>query len=91
VSLPPSHTPLQALVDLYFFTAANPGQDVEAMLGAASPTFKNFIVRGLHKVRACVCVSVCVCACVCVSVCACACVLQGARIFILPTHHICSS
>lgn len=41
----------QALVDLYFFTAANPGQDIETMLGAASPTFKNFIVRGLHKVR----------------------------------------
>lgn len=45
------HTRAQALIDLYFFTAANPGQDVEAMLAAASPTFKNFIVRGLHKVR----------------------------------------
>jgi hypothetical protein len=40
----------QALVDLYFFKEANPSQDIEAMLSSASMTFKNFIMRGLHKV-----------------------------------------
>ena len=44
---------LQALVDLHFFKEANPGQDVEAMLSSASVTFKNFIMRGLHKVGRC--------------------------------------
>ena len=42
--------PPQALVDLYFFKEANPGQDIEAMLSSASATFKNFIMWGLHKV-----------------------------------------
>ena len=41
---------LQALVDLYFFKEANPAQDIESMLSSASATFKNFIMRGLHKV-----------------------------------------
>ena len=42
---------LQALVDLHFFTLANPDSDVDAMLSTTSPTFKNFIMRGLHKVQ----------------------------------------
>ncbi|KAG1675584.1 hypothetical protein FOA52_014172 [Chlamydomonas sp. UWO 241] len=41
----------QALVDLYFFKEANPDTDIDAMLATASAAFKNFITRGLHKVR----------------------------------------
>lgn len=42
---------LQALIDLYFFKEANPGVDIDTMLSSASTTFKNFIMRGLYKVR----------------------------------------
>ena len=41
----------QALIDLYFFKEANPGVDIDTMLSSASATFKNFIMRGLYKVR----------------------------------------
>ncbi|GAX77872.1 hypothetical protein CEUSTIGMA_g5314.t1 [Chlamydomonas eustigma] len=41
----------QALVDLYYFKEVNPDQDIEAMLSSASATFKNFILRGLYKVK----------------------------------------
>lgn len=43
----------QALIDLYFFKEANPGVDIDTMLSSASTTFKNFIMRGLYKVRCC--------------------------------------
>jgi hypothetical protein len=42
---------MQALIDLHFFTLSNPTMDINGMLAAASPTFKNFIVRGLEKVN----------------------------------------
>ncbi len=38
-------------MDLYFFKEANPDQDIDSMLSSASTTFKNFIMRGLYKVR----------------------------------------
>ena len=41
----------QAIIDLYFFKEANPGQDIDGMLSSASTTFKSFITRGLHKVK----------------------------------------
>ncbi|KAG1659479.1 hypothetical protein FOA52_005506 [Chlamydomonas sp. UWO 241] len=41
----------QALVDLYFFREANPEVELDAMLSSASTTFKNFIMRGLYKVK----------------------------------------
>ncbi|GFH15733.1 uncharacterized protein HaLaN_12021, partial [Haematococcus lacustris] len=39
----------QALIDLYFFSVANPDTDVAAMLASASSTFRSFILRGLQK------------------------------------------
>ncbi|KAJ9516595.1 hypothetical protein QJQ45_015220 [Haematococcus lacustris] len=42
----------QALIDLYFFSVANPDTDVAAMLASASSTFRSFILRGLQKIKA---------------------------------------
>ena len=47
----PPPPPRQALVDLYFFQQANPDQNIDVMLGAASSTFRAFIQKGLLKVQ----------------------------------------
>lgn len=41
----------QALVDLHFFMERHPQVDVNSFLSAASDNFKNYIIRGLNKVR----------------------------------------
>uniref|UniRef100_A0A7S0RW58 TOG domain-containing protein n=1 Tax=Chlamydomonas leiostraca TaxID=1034604 RepID=A0A7S0RW58_9CHLO len=41
----------QALVDLWYFSAANPDKDVDSFLSSASATFKTFIMRGMKKIN----------------------------------------
>lgn len=41
----------QALIDLYFFSVANPDRDFENFLSGSSNTFKTYITRGLRKIK----------------------------------------